>query len=782
MSSRPAWLKPLLGVLLLTLAGSLWQVGQWISSGVRLQTDITQLVPAGGMDPVNRRLYDDLLTQGTSRLIVVVEGTQAAAVEGASIALQDELADLPGVASVETGPDPVRFDRLVEFLLPYRAVLLTAGDREALTEDAARAVAQWGEEDPFFRPLSVDRDPLGTLGRFIVEALPAPGRIDSDGFFYWLERDNGQLYAIATFVELSPGGIGTERNDRLRNDLRALFDTVKRAHDVALNASSVIFHASSSKRQAKWESSVFGTLSAVLVVGMLACGFRSFRPVVELVVVIGIALLSGFAAADWLFDDLHVLTLVMALPVIGITVDYVIHSQVNQVRSPPGKAPGLPPHLLRALCWGCASSALGYAALAGVDIAVLRQVSVVLVAGLVTALLWVVAWAYVFPVHRSNARIERLSASYWIQRLARGRDPGRGRLVAGLAAMTVAGFAAAWFGIVTVVNEPDALHHVEPDLIRADRQVQERLGLAGQRQSLVVEGESVEQVLERQEALLAALKERFEVRGVGVSNIVPAEPTQRANRELVARAYAAASIDGRIPRPAENAGPAAPANGGILQPADLPDAIRDRLPAFHLTPNAVSPWAAVGISEAVDWTQVAVWCNGQPGCRVVDSMAALTNVLADTHYVARIALYTAVLLVALVLVARYRARGVWACTALLLVLLGGHVIPGAFGLPLTLFGTAGLFILLGLSVDYLVFTTEMREHRDFMWLAFVLSAMTTLLTFGFLLFSLTPAVRMIAAPVVAGLPLMLATLIWVQARMAPPSSTEREERFGGSSQ
>lgn len=773
MTSRPRWLGPLLAVLLVMLVATVWQGGRWLAGGFGLETEISQLVPAGRMDPVEQRLYQNLVTQGAGSLVVLVEGQQVAEVEAASIALQDGLAVLPGVVSVDARPDPQRLERLAEFLAPYRAGLLAPADRAALNEDPGGAVRRWLAADPFFRPLAVETDPLGTLGRFIVQALPAPGAVDSDGFYYWVERDAGQRYAIATFASLSPEGIGTERNDRLRQDLGTLFDTLRGAHDVELNASGVAFHAAAAKQQAKWESGAFGALSVTLIIALLTYSFRSVQPVAVLAMVIGIALLTGLTAAQRLFTGLHVLTLVMALPVIGIAVDYVIHSQVKRGRDAgAATARGLPPHLLRGLTWGCLSSALGYAALAGVDVPVMRQVSVVLVVGLITALLWVVAMAYLFPTQANRRRIATLGASSLVQRVSHGPSVNRFILAGVLAFLIAAALGTAGAGMVRIVDAPEALHYVQADLARADNRVRERLNLAGQRRTLLVSGDSVEEALQRQEALAARLEERLGVPVTGLAGIVPSRARQRDNRALTAHAYSALSRAQRARL--RDAGAEIPdARGGpLLRPASLPAFITERLPPFDVTaPLGGAPWATLSLAESADWIRVGEICAAQDGCRVVDSVKALTEVLAGTHRTARIALGVAVLLVVLVLVTRYQQRGMWAGAALVLVILGGAVIPGAFGLPLTLFGTGGLFVLLGLSVDYLVFTAETPHRRDYTWLAFLLSAATTLLTFGFLLLSLTPAVKMLAAPVVAGLPVLLSVLYFVQACLAPPEST-----------
>lgn len=767
MSSIQGRSFALLTVLLLVLSGSLWQTGHWLARGAPLQTDISKLVPTGTMDPVSQHLYDSLLDRAGSRLSIVVEGGTAGKVEEASIALHDGLAGISGVDDIDDGPDPSKLARLADILAPYRDLLLSARDRSALVADADSAVDRWMAADPFLRPLPVQDDPLGTLGRFLQTALPAPGRIDSDGFFYWLERDKDESYAIAAFADLKLGGLAMDEGDQFRNDLDRLVQTIERQHDVQIHASGAVFHASAGKRQAKWESSVFGTISAVLILLLLTCTFASPAPALILIWVAGNALLGGFSVAIRLFDHIHVLTLVMALPMIGIAVDYVIHSQVDRGRR--GTGSGMSPHLMRALCWGCLSSVLGYAALGGVDVPVLSQVSVVLVSGLAIALLWVIALAYVLPSGKRGGRIARMSESRPIHRVSAGTDIHHVALVAALLVGILASGAAIQSDDIKIVDDPGILYFKNPALAAVDRHVQQRLGMAGNQRTLVVEGRNPDQVLRRQEDLVKGLAKRFEVSSTGISSLVPSAERQRRNHRLSTRAFSLLSDKNR--EALEVAEPtAATGTDGLLHPSTLPSWIQAELPPFELTGTGDrKPWAAVSINDAVDWSAVSSWCETQPGCRTVDSVAGLTRVLADTHEFARTALYTALVLVTLVFLGRYRRRGIWAGGILLLVLLSGQVIPGWLGVPLTLFTTAGTFILLGLSVDYLVFMSEAAHRRRQTWLAFFLAAATTILTFGILLFSRTPAVRMLAAPVAVGIPVMLVSLYFIQLQLTWPN-------------
>ena len=759
-------------LLLIALAGALWQVSQWIAGGATLETSITQLVPDGEMDSVAQGLYRDLLEKSDSRLTILIEGNEVSAVEGATIALQSKLGEIAGVKHVDAYPDPEKLVRLVDYLLPFRESLLSTKDRVALSDDTEKAVKTWESEDPFFRPVSIENDPLGTLGRFVSESLSLPGKIESDGFFYWVVNSDTNAsndYATTIFVELDFQNIVADAKDQLHDNLTRLIKDVQRTYEVDVNASSVIFHASASKAQAKWESSVFGLCSVLLILLLLVCSFLRAAPIIILLTVVGVAFITGFAAANWIFSGLHALTMIMALPVIGIAVDYVIHSQVNRDTLNPHR--GLPPHLIRALTWGCLSSVLGYLALGGVGIIVLKQVSVILIVGLITALLWVIVLAQVFAYKPHHQRIARLTGSSWIQRLRNGKQIENRKLATIMAFAICAAFFVIWSGAVPVVDNPNALRHVDSALAQADQRVEKRLALSGLRRVLVVEAAEVEELLQRQEALMQGLADRFYISSLGLSSLVPSAKRQYANRELLTKAWGISNINDVD---TTSVGRSEFTSIDVLSPQDLPPDIRTQLPVFDVSPGVGNLWASVLVTEALNWEVLQPWCENQPGCRMVDSLDTITNTLANTHRVARFALYTAVFLVSLILILRYRLRGIWASATLLLVVLGGQVVPGLLGIERTLFSVGGLFVLLGLSVDYLVFTAEATAGRNSVWLAFNLSAATTLLTFGFLMFSETPAVRMLAAPITVGLPLMLIILYFVQHRLIPPQASEIE--------
>ncbi|GJL82840.1 MAG: MMPL family efflux pump permease component [marine bacterium B5-7] len=771
-----SWLLTLCMLIFLTL--SLLQLRDWVERGYPLQTDVTQLLPVSDMDDVSAKMYDYLLNQASSRLIIMLEGMNVDNLTDAAIELQNQLDLTPGIEHIDSRPDVDRFRELASSLIPYRNSLVSKDDRLQLTEDPVTAVDHWMNDDPFVRPLTLSNDPLGTLGRFLQEVFGSRGNIESDGFFYWIADDSDSTPAIIIFADLEEQSLGSDKSDRLSTDLYAIFDRIQNDYNVVATASSVLFHASASKQQARFESGIFGSVSAILILALLLVAFRSLVPVLKTLAIISIALLCGFAVADYLFSELHVIALLMAIPVIGVGADYLIHSEVHK-RSRVYAVKmdeGLSPYMIRALSWGCLSTTLGYAALGLVKVAVLQQVAVVLIVGLLTIFAGVVCLGSIIPEKIDENHIGRIANSRVIRLLENRPMLLMTRttisIIFALSIIVLIIFNNTYSAQIFVDDNPASLHHVDDVLAARDMRIQQRLDISGHRYSLVVDADNVNQLLRRQEKLVDDLQDKFGVKSYGLSSLVPSHQRQHQNWQLIASAYASlSSVDLKILQ-SEGVTISDSRSGTDMDPEDLPAEYEALLPPFDISQHDNYPvWSAVFLSHDVDWLALGKWCNEQAGCRLIDSIGSLGKVLSSTHRSMRTALQAALLIVALVFLLRYRSRGILAGLALTLVVLGAITIPRSLGFPLTLFGTGGLFVLLGLSVDYLVFVLESQDHRKYIWVAFILSAATTLLAFGMLLFSITPAVKMLATPIVVGLPIMLFLVFIIQSIIAKPGSS-----------
>jgi predicted exporter len=144
------------------------------------------------------------------------------------------------------------------------------------------------------------------------------------------------------------------------------------------------------------------------------------------------------------------------------------------------------------------------------------------------------------------------------------------------------------------------------------------------------------------------------------------------------------------------------------------------------------------------------------GVVFVDKAASVSKLFGEYRVDSAIWLGGALLLVLVLVMARYRLRGGIATT--LPVLLAVGVTLAAFGyarVPLNLFNCLALMLVLGVGANYAVFLREgcLRDGADLgaVWTGVLLSAATTLLSFGMLGMSGMPALKSFGVTLTLGI-------------------------------
>jgi predicted exporter len=140
--------------------------------------------------------------------------------------------------------------------------------------------------------------------------------------------------------------------------------------------------------------------------------------------------------------------------------------------------------------------------------------------------------------------------------------------------------------------------------------------------------------------------------------------------------------------------------------------------------------------------------------RFIDNTARYSQLLS--HYRLRLSGLLLVGLAAVLLLLQWRyGRRAW--RAWLPTVLGGVFTLACFGwagVPMQLFVVLSLMLLLGMGIDYGIFMQEHPGERS-VWLAVAIAGISTLLAFGLLALSTTPALRAFGLAMLIG-----ETAIW----------------------
>ncbi|MBM4297090.1 MAG: hypothetical protein FJ143_05055 [Deltaproteobacteria bacterium] len=449
------------------------------------------------------------------------------------------------------------------------------------------------------------------------------------------------------------------------------------------------------------------------------------------------------------------ITLVFGSSLIGVAQDYGIYFFCQRL-GVGGRLDSwqLLRRVLPALILTVVTTLIGYLGLVLTPFPGLRQMALFSASGLSFAWLTVVFW---FPglvqagslKDRGVAEVCRLSLMHWPRFAA-------GRLVWG-AAMAFAGVIGFGALRLTVQDDIRALHNPPRELLDDQLKLGRILDLAAPAQFFLLRGASAEALLQREESLkqrLDLLVDRKQLGGYqAISNWVPSARLQQARRQAIEEII--------LP----DAGALALLARKIGADEKWLSAVRARLRAAaarltiedFIQASASQPWrhlwlgqvgqehasviALRGVTKS-NLPALGQAAAGLEGVEWVDQVSEISTLLGDYRRYMGWVILLSYLVVYALLYPRYRQNSwrVMAPTALASLL--ALALLASAGQGLQLFHILALMLLLGIGVDYGIFMQEPDSQRDgAAILAIGISALSTLLSFGLLGLSQTPALR-----------------------------------------
>ncbi|WP_411852577.1 MMPL family transporter [Stenotrophomonas sp. LGBM10] len=755
-----AWLLVLVG-----LGVQQWQL--W-KSAPRIDTDILALLPQDAHDrllsDVTRRIAD----ANARQIVVLLGSTDATRTKAAEAAFRRTLDDsAEGKALLrESGSIEGWFEQARAFYAPYRDRLLTTGQRQRLQAEPVDGLAD-SALAALYGPMGAPRltdwrqDPLSLWPQWWQErALGSGLQMGDDGL---LEAD-GKHWSIVQYDTVgSAFQLDGERHIDVLLD-QAAEAAGKQAPGLEVLRAGVPLHAEAAAVQANREINTigWGSLAAVLLLVWLA--FRSLRPIL----LVGASLLIGcgvaLAVTVLVFGKVHVLTLVFGASLVGVAEDYGIHWFASRQAEPADRRWRLLRHLLPGLWLALLTSALAYLALGLAPFPGLRQMALFSVVGLAAAFLTVIFW---FP-WLDGGEIRPTGFSRWLGSTLDRWPRLHGRRPVALFLGVVALLSAVGIARLDSNDDLRSLQSSPPDLIAQQIRISQMLGMPSPAQFFLVQGDSAEQVLQREEALVDRLRGLAADRQIGgyraISDWLPSVQRQHADAALTATvepqvlARVGEAVGEPLARP-DYASTDLDAAAFLASPAAMP--------FRHLWLGKVGGGLASvvmvdDLSRADALTLLEAQAKGIDGVRWVDRTADFSTLLKHYRKLMSGLLLVGIVLVFAVLYWRYRAQAwrVFAPTLVAGALTLGLL--GLFGQPLQLFNVLALMLLLGMGIDYGIFLIEHRGDAS-AWLAVCVGAASTWLSFGLLGLSATPALRAFGLTLLFGI-----GLVWMISPLFRP--------------
>lgn len=764
--------------LLAMLALGLQQARFWQHPAI--DTDVMALLPGSGEDArlaaANQRLADAV----TGDVVVLLSAGDWEHTRTAATAFADAIAQGKTLQPIG-GDDAGALSAALAFYAPHRQGLLTAQQRDWLRTTTTEAIGDMAMAR-LMSPVgggigSWQDDPLGLWPTW-WQARAGQGMQARDGLVS-VRDDRGRDWALLRFHSAA-SAFRLDGNTPVQAALHAALADARKAagSEVQVLRGGVPLHAEAAASRAAWEVNTIGIGSLLAVLVLVWLAFRSPRPILLVGVSLLIGLAAGVAVTSWVFGQVHLLTLVFGASLAGVAEDYGIHYFACRQGHPEVPPRAMMRSLLPALGLALLTSVLAYLTLGIAPFPGLRQMAVFAAAGLAATCITAVLW---FPwldagTPRHSRFAARIAGS--LARWPRWRANKAGIALALLAVVFIGG------GLMKLRTSDDlrSLQASPPELLAGEIAIGKLLGLPSPAQYFLVEGDDAQAVLRNEESLTDALQPLVadgRLRGWrAVSDWLPSARRQQADRALVAPAETvarerAAALLGE-PMQATAAADIAPldVDAGLRQPMAEP--LRP-LWLGKVDGRFANLVMLQGLGPAnVD--AVAAVAKDMPGVRWIDRTARFSTLLA--HYRVQMGwlLLVGYVAVGLALLWRFGRVGWRALAPTALAAALSLAALGWLGEPLQLFGVLAQLLLLGMGVDYGIF---LLEHRDdgASWLAISLGAASTLLAFGLLALSATPALHGFGLTLLLGIGLvwLLSPCFRAEVESDPASTPARPE-------
>ncbi|WP_428241491.1 hypothetical protein [Gynuella sp.] len=386
------WLQPLVSLILLAL---LWGV-----KPLTLQTDLLSLLPQEYSSTLQQAMQENISQTQARTINLLLLADNLETVSQAANVLQQFLRELDLAEPTEGSFEPwvnMITSHPGAFLTPEYLQALTAQDPEQIhllfETELNRNFSPWLAR-------SIDQDSTLASAAFLNSAANA---FDFQSRAWRLRHDRHDYAALFT-LQLKTS-LDTAQAQPLIDELENTLGQLKtRFPDISIYKSGSIFHALFTTAQAKKEISFSIGLSLLAITILIVVVYRSAWPAVISLLVLTNAVLASLLGLLIFFQQVHLLSLVFAVSLLGIAGDYGFHAMstarhhrlwLNRIKAP--------------LMLGLLTTIIGYLTFQFTPIALLHQVGIFMITGLLGAFLTVTVSAkqIIQNIHRRTPAHER---------------------------------------------------------------------------------------------------------------------------------------------------------------------------------------------------------------------------------------------------------------------------------------------------------------------------------------------------------------------------------------
>lgn len=721
---------------------------------LNIESNILRLLPVTESDPAIELAFDNFSEINMRQLLFLVANSDKEAAKQAADQLSDALSENIWIEQVSLDISSEEQEEIARFSYDYRNHLLTLDDEKLLQNADYQSFADEVIEQiyaPFSGPLVdlLETDPFLLSYRF---AMANSDRVNQtltmdDG--YLLTNTDGIYYVFVT-AQLSQSPFNQGLQKQVLTDIDVIEQQLT---DSRLIRTGALFYTAYAYDMARGEITTIGGSSLALIVVLVILTFLSITPVlmVSLALAFGIGL--GFTVVRLLFGEVHLLTFVFGASLIGVAVDYAFHFFAVDAHSGSARLSRIFP----AISLGLLSSIIGYLALLTTPFPGLKQMATFSITGLVGAYLTVVL---LFPALPFNSQ----SSPPLLALCRRFLNMGASKAAQFLLMIALTLPLIAWFMPEqndSSVDDVRQFQAQDPVLLEQETTINRVLNSPAANQFYLVRGAEPETLLQNLEQANLELEKLVDAgiidNYITISQWLPSIQRQKQNYALYQRLFQSNAINEMIDFGVTESALFAAARESFRDDAEnyltpehwLDSPLGQQMSYLWLgriEQNYVAVIALQGINDLTALGDLG------PDMVFVDKVTKISELLRAYRERAWVLLLVAVVAIYFVLLLRYGLKKAsLVLSSPVIAISATVVILQLLGEAFSLFNTLALFLVIGIGIDFGIFFAEARQVKPHTLLAVLLSALTTLFSFGLLSLSETTVIHSFGLTMLIGI-------------------------------
>lgn len=631
-----------------------------------------------------------------------------------------------------------------QLLLPAFRDALTHQDLEKIFKIEFELINQIGEQ---LVAQTIEKDPTLSFAHFLNRS-PFPQNkinITSDG--YLTVPYNNLVYVLVT-ISTKEGALNVNKAKFIVESLNAIPLTP----EVDYVRTGGIFYSDEASRSAESEMKLLGGLSIIATLFLIFISYRRFSVVISTLFLISISVLYGFIGLNIFFKEVNLLTMIFAITLVGIAVDYSFHSFTELQRVKATQRSPLS-NIRISLVLSFITTTLGYTLLVVVPIVLFKQIAVFTVFGLLGALLTVLL---VYPyLHQTFDFSRQKPLAFYAKANRLHQKLFNVNVKVSIAAVCIiAALCITSLFNISFVDNPKSFYRVSDALSNSEVQVKEILGQKFDNQYLLVKGDSAQTLLENEEQLLPLLNQLKSNHVIGsyqaISQWLPSIERQKKDNQLLVNAGNNQYFSRFSSLLGLNANKVNKATQ-YLTPESWFETPLGKTYQSMLIKDAEHYYSIIRFSNITDVAALSEAFSELKQSLFVDTLADTEKELSVFREVLLIIFAIAFLTAFVVFTFRYGWKR--ACVGVLVPVLAftmAIALSQLFQGYINLFNVAAGLVVLALGLDYSVFYAEHGFSQSITQTT-LMSALSSIFVFAMLGFSATPAIASFGQTVFIGI-------------------------------